>query len=325
MMQVHGLDFLNNLLNQLRANRWYLHAESYDGGTTGELYRGDSQRQENAGPGDIADPFIYRARHSPKSSKIVVAGPTWCVSPDMHKELNRLLNDDSSEVRKLSTWPIERSFVYVDISDFSRMDSGMQLLVVSSFGTLTDPAQWASIPHLTDLQAHLEAMMCIGDGYVYVFRDPWRAAYFAAVLAGMIEHYIASKAIPEFHFRMGVHCGPVRLFQDHGRGLDLEKQLQRNYVGDGINGGNRVLSAVGKSLDDVIFISGEVRLAVSKGTPDDHGPEDIACRAIRASLDNRGRHADKHGKLWRVYQVNHTALLERVFPARLPFTNLPSS
>ena len=77
-------------------------------------------------------------------------------------------------------------------------------------------------------------MLCIGDGYIFVFDDSVSATYFAAFLAQLVESMISNKRIVEFHFRMGVHVGKVFGFYDIGRD-------GWNYVGDGINGGNRVL------------------------------------------------------------------------------------
>jgi hypothetical protein len=93
-----------------------------------------------------------------------------------------------------------------------------------------------------------------------------------------------------------VHYGPVYSFWDPGR-------KDWNDIGDGINGGQRVLAAVGKETDDVVFISGEVRQQL---TAMDRG--DSPYPQILAALHNRGRKADKHGNPWRVYEVNHTGL-----------------
>lgn len=55
--------------------------------------------------------------------------------------------------------------------------------------------------------------MCIGDGYIFVFREAMEATYFAAYLAHLIEVMVANRQLPvNFHFRMGVHVGPVYTF-----------------------------------------------------------------------------------------------------------------
>src|SRR5439155_21171504 len=96
----------------------------------------------------------------------------------------------------------------------------------------------------------LEAQICIGDGYIYVFSEPDRAAYFAGCLAYLIELQVARERLPiDFHFRIGVHVGPVFCFWDPDRD-------KWNYIGDGINGGQRVLAAIGKEKDDVVYVSG---------------------------------------------------------------------
>jgi class 3 adenylate cyclase len=136
-----------------------------------------------------------------------------------------------------------------------------------------------------------EAALCIGDGYIYVWNEAIGATRFAANLASEIERSVAAGKAPDFHFRMGVHVGPVRWFRDPGRD-------GWNYTGGGINGGNRVLSAIGKETDDVVFVSGEVRRAIAK---------DNEKSPLLQALHNRGRRADKHGKPWRVYELNHSA------------------
>src|SRR5262249_23940664 len=108
---------------------------------------------------------------------------------------------------------------------------------------------------------------------------------------------VANEQLPvDFHFRAGVHVGEVYRFWDPGR-------RHWNYIGSGINGGNRVLAAVGKEQDDVVFISSQVRQAIPAMRPrDTNAPPILEC------LINRGRKADKHGNPWRVYELNHTAL-----------------
>jgi hypothetical protein len=71
-------------------------------------------------------------------------------------------------------------------------------------------------------------------------------------------------------------------------------------IGDGINGG--VLSAMGKEYDDTVYISGQVRHKLMKTV--DSFPQKAH---LLKHLHNRGRRADKHGRLWRVYEVNHSA------------------
>ncbi len=95
----------------------------------------------------------------------------------------------------------------------------------------------------------------------------------------------------EFHFRMGVHIGDVYCFWDTGR-------QGWNYIGDGINGGQRVLAAVGKDSDDVIYVSDHVRRQIihqNNGT--------TLYRIVLASMSSKGRRPDKHGRLWRVFEV----------------------
>jgi class 3 adenylate cyclase len=214
--------------------------------------------------------------------------------------------DENSPVRRLSTWPIDRAFVYADVSDFSRYPAGQQVLVINSIvSTVRDRLLW-STALASEARQNIETAICIGDGYIFVLKDPALATYFAAYLARLIEVLVARGETPVgFHFRMGVHCGPVYSFWDPGR-------KDWNYIGDGINGGQRVLGAVGKETDDVVFVSGQVRQRINAA---DRG--DSPYPQILAALHNRGRKADKHGNPWRVYEVNHTGLTAGGFPASL--------
>jgi class 3 adenylate cyclase len=200
------------------------------------------------------------------------------------QEMQALMSDQNSEVRRLSSLPIVRAFVYLDISDFSQLPTGVQLLVIQSLVKLAAQAEKTI--------GYAEAKLCIGDGYIYVWDDAVGATRFAGALAREIEDAVAKGRAPEFHFRIGVHIGPVRCFRDPGRNGDW------NYVGDGINGGNRVLSAIGKETDDVVFVSGQVRTAILKN--------DSINKLIVPHLLNRGRKADKHGRHWRVYEYHHS-------------------
>jgi hypothetical protein len=96
---------------------------------------------------------------------------------------------------------------------------------------------------------------------------------------------------------MGLHYGPVYSFWYPGR-------KNWNYVGDGINGGSRVLSAIGKDVDDVIFISWQVR---QKIVADLQEANDGGC-TFDGNIQNRGRKKDKHGKPWRVFELDHLSM-----------------
>jgi class 3 adenylate cyclase len=205
------------------------------------------------------------------------------VPNEVFDEMQADLHNEVSSVRRLSSWPIVRAFVYLDISDFSKLPTGVQLLVIQALVKISVQAE-------SDVSGKAEAKLCIGDGYIYVWDEAVGATRFAGYLAREIEMAVGEKRAPEFHFRIGVHIGLVRCFWDPGRN-------GWNYVGDGINGGNRVLSAIGKETDDVVFVSGQVRskLLSSPGL------------VIVPNLHNRGRKADKHGRYWRVYEYNHSA------------------
>jgi class 3 adenylate cyclase len=220
------------------------------------------------------------------------------------RDLNTQVENESSPVRRVVSLSHDRTFVYLDVSDFSKFKPGREALIINSLvGVVSDKSHWTGLAE--KLWSSWEAMLCIGDGYIFVFREAMAGAYFAAYLAQLIEVLGANEKLPvEFHFRIGVHVGPVYSFWDPGRG-------GWNYIGDGINGGNRVLAAVGKGQDDVVFISAQVRKAIIRiQALRSEAPELLAC------LINRGRKADKHGNQWRVYELNHTALCSPQVPEK---------
>ena len=248
----------------------------------------------------------------------------WLIPVGMRDALNRQLADDCSTIRRLSDWPITPCFVYVDVSDFSQHLPGQQALIVASLVSLVRDWHYWNFGFGLGAWKDLEAMLCIGDGYIFVLKDVVCATYFAAHLAYLVEVHVAHRRFPvEFHFRTGVHVGPVFCFWDWGRGGQQEKAtvvekggaLERtevgdwNYIGEGINGGQRVLAAIGKDTDDVVFISGSAKQAL---TARDDGTS--PCRSILNNLLNRGRKTDKHGSFWRVYEVNHGALIGPSMP-----------
>jgi class 3 adenylate cyclase len=193
-------------------------------------------------------------------------------------------------------------------SDFSKFRPSQQALVIKALIRIVETEEYWRRGYAACVRAGLEAKLCIGDGYIFVHKDAVQATYFAAQLAHLIEVLVAKKMKPEFHFRMSVHVGPVYTFWDTGRGRDGDW----NYIGDGINGGQRVLGAIGKEIDDVLFISAEVRqgiIASNKGTEPNS--------AILDCLQNRGRRLDKHNNPWRVYEVNHAELCYPTTPLLL--------
>jgi hypothetical protein len=244
-----------------------------------------------------------------------------CLVPEsVFRTLTDELKDENSAIRRLSTLPITRCFVYLDVSDFSKHSPGKQALVIGSLIALI--RDWRNWHHGLLLQAwqDLEAMLCIGDGYIFVLKNVALATYFAAWLAHLVEEKVADRKVPvEFHFRMGVHLGPVYFFWDWGRGgrdsfpkNTTEKAGDGwrrtevgdwNYIGEGINGGQRVLTAIGKDVDDVLFISGQVRQELMA-----FRHEHQIVRGMLGCLVNRGRRLDKHNNHWRVYEMNHTEL-----------------
>src|SRR5260370_9560747 len=155
-------------------------------------------------------------------SNLLVPEPAW-------NGLNVTLKEESSEVRRISSLTITRPFIYIDISHLSNYKPGDQALIINSLaGAVNAPDLWQ-----TRRNVGIEAMLCIGDGYIFVFSSPITGTFFAAYLAQLIEIMVANRDLPvDFHFRIGVHAGPVYTFWDPGRAGGW------NYIGEVINGGS---------------------------------------------------------------------------------------
>jgi len=98
-------------------------------------------------------------------------------------ELNKLVKDEDSAVRRISSWPVKRTFVYLDISDFSKFSPTEEALVINSLVNLLQiKALWRTGDSLPLYQAY-EALLCIGDGYIFVFKNALVGTRFAALLA----------------------------------------------------------------------------------------------------------------------------------------------
>lgn len=237
----------------------------------------------DASKGDQPDAVGFAARKS-----------TLHASGLLFSQIDATFCEEDSGFRCLSTWPVRRAFVYFDISDFSRYDPGKQVLIINSLASLTSSAPATDSVAVINAFSALDTRICIGDGYIFCFKNSVDATFFAAHLAKQIETMNADGTLPvEFHFRCGVHVGDVYRFWDPGRG-------EFNYVGKGINDGCRVLEAIGKEVDDVVFVSKEVQQDLISA-------DGWSTNTLLHSLQNRGRRADKHRELRRVYELNHMA------------------
>ena len=91
------------------------------------------------------------------------------------------MQDPKSELPKVTDLPIERTFAYLDISDFSTYPAGHEAAIMKTLvGIVNDDSLWR---RGGGLNREPETMLCIGDGYIYAFKDPLAATYFTAYLA----------------------------------------------------------------------------------------------------------------------------------------------
>jgi hypothetical protein len=236
-------------------------------------------------PNDGADPRIQRPGvWACRSAARIPEG--------VATEIERILNDNSdSELARLSTIPVDRAFVYLDVADFSTNPPARQLLILNSLLRARDGI------NRSEITGDLEATLCIGDGYIFVFKTALWATWFAAFLAVAIEEQVSSGDAPDYHFRASVHWGSVYRFRD-GTGA-------WNYIGEGSIGGQRVLECAGKAVDDVVHISGETRAQLLAQSQTQTGKH---CSTILSALINRGRHEAKHQRKYRIYELPHFQL-----------------
>lgn len=229
--------------------------------------------------------------------------PALFVTKALYHKMNTELRDPESECFKCSSLQVDKTFVYVDVSGFSQHPVGHQLAIINWLAGVSSSAH--NRERMPDVYEDLEASICIGDGYIFVFNVPHFAALFAAYVATCIEHLVAMKELIEFHFRMSVHTGPVYRFWDRAK---EPSEGRWNYIGRGITDGQRTLESMGKKKDDVVYLSAETRAQI-RAAADKTGRKQWIFDAT-PWLDNRGSRADKHGKMRRLYEVNHTRWID---------------
>src|SRR5687767_12251257 len=114
--------------------------------------------------------------------------------------MNGELPDGGSAVRCLSTVAVDRTFIYVDVADFSTHDEVEQVLIINSLVWMTGHSLlWPLDSEAQKARRRCEASLCIGDGYIFAFRGPEQAVYFASYLANLIEVLRARGRVPRFH------------------------------------------------------------------------------------------------------------------------------
>jgi len=118
------------------------------------------------------------------------------VTAELRNELQKELTKEG-DLRRASTWPIIRSFVYVDVSDFSKHPAGQQALIINSLIALVHNDRYWYPKHSAITERPPEAAeICTGDGFIFVFESPIAAAVFAAHLAQLIDVLVAMKRVP---------------------------------------------------------------------------------------------------------------------------------
>lgn len=225
-------------------------------------------------------------------------GPALYISNEILTILENEAVKEESDAAKLVAKPVVRTFAYVDISDFSKFTPSDQMHAITSLGRILRIRHFAGQNRTDGLEPGplLESAICIGDGYILVFRDAHDAVFNSCLLACAIEELTSRGEVLDFHFRIGINTGEVLRFWD-----DVPSGVPRwNYVGVGITNAQRVLDAMGKDQDDVVYVSASTRAAARKSKINERNP-------IDGFLTNRGRREDKHRQMQRIYEANHSA------------------
>ena len=322
MLKAVTVNSLANLVDEckVRAHMLYAHPMTDTGGETnganttkyelGTVQRNDKYELQSTQ--EMASEFVL-ASQKDREAGILPVGSGITVDGALLEELNTAINTPGTDLRKLTSIAESYAFVYLDISDFSKFKPGQQALVVNSVRWLASSVySFCRPPHRFNPNMADTHRLCIGDGYIFVCTNPLDATWFGACLAKFIVAVVAKNLVPvEFHFRMGIHWGPVYHFWDEGRN-------NWNYIGNGINGGNRVLSVIGKDIDDVVFVSSAVRdwLIANDNF-------NAAYRSLLGNMTNRGRRKDKHDRNWRVFEIDYMASCPEL--TRLPIGRIEYS
>ena len=163
------------------------------------------------------------------------------------------------------------SVVFVDIVEYSKKTVSTQLAQKGWFnGMLSDT--------LKGIAEEDRIVIDTGDGAaICLLGDPEEAIF----ITNALRVALAENAYPEFHLRMGINLGPVKLVKDIND--------RPNLLGDGINDAQRVMSF---SLPGQILVSRSYYDIVSRVS-------DEYERLFRY----QGEHRDKHVRAHQVYEV----------------------
>lgn len=113
---------------------------------------------------DLDDPPRQRDRFMPVTRSEYL---TDALMQDLNKKLGE---DPGSDIWALCNWPVMRSFVYVDVSDFSRQPAAHQAIIINTLTRITNPGS-APMQQIVEIAGYYESRLCIGDGYIFVFAD----------------------------------------------------------------------------------------------------------------------------------------------------------
>jgi class 3 adenylate cyclase len=163
------------------------------------------------------------------------------------------------------------SVVFVDIVEYSKKTVSTQLAQKGWFnGMLSETLQGISDEDRIVIDSGDGAAICL-------LGDPEEAIFITnALRVALAEH-----AYPEFHLRMGINLGPVKMVKDiNGR---------PNILGDGINDAQRVMSFAAPGQ---ILVSRSYYDIVSRVSEE-----------YERLFRYQGEHRDKHVRAHQVYEV----------------------
>lgn len=160
------------------------------------------------------------------------------------------LKDDTTELSKYWRKDRLKTFILIDIVNYSKGDHDKQ---IRSFSLLRTVINERNEDTSIDFTPFLEAMIPTGDGCYIIMSEKGAAAafWYIRLLLKRINRLNGTVVGPDnIYIKAAMHFGAI----DYA--IDMNKRW--NYVGDGINDTQRILSSIPKEQLNAIHVSEEI-------------------------------------------------------------------
>lgn len=177
--------------------------------------------------------------------------------------------------------PVEMLIILIDIVGFSQNSSCEQLYVLKTFENLVfEKGAWG------DLNNYIIDILSTGDGF-YILAKKCFIKNIDTYLCGLVkridEYNRHENPQREINFRCALNIGEV---------YKWKWKKGDNYIGQGMNDCQRIISFIPKKLEDVIYFSDSVYKAM------------LSPSGSHPRLQRLGRMYDKHGKPHKIFQLS---------------------